>query len=249
MLLKIRIHKSDFISIFLLLSAAILTLFPPHFWVTGFLFCAVGLVFFFVPRLKSIRFRRILILLSALCLCVLEIATSFIWVYGSRDNRAAECPVAVVLGAQVNGQTPSKILRERLDAALALAEENPDMILILSGSKGSGEEITEAQAMRNYLTTHGVSFERLLLEEKSTDTLENLYYSMKIAAENQLHPDSICIVTSEFHCARACYLAHRLGLTARCFPAETKLWFYRINYYLREIPAFLKAAVQSKTVS
>ena len=129
MLSKIKIHKSDFISIFLLLSAAILTLFPPHFWVTGFLFCAVGLVFFFVPRLKSIRFRRILILLSALCLCVLEIATSFIWVYGSRDNRAAECPVAVVLGAQVNGQTPSKILRERLDAALALAKENPDLLV------------------------------------------------------------------------------------------------------------------------
>ena len=246
LLSKIRIHKSDCISFFLLLLGAAVTLLPPHFWVTGFLFCAVGTVFFLVPRLRNHRFRRILILLSALCLCAIEIATSIIWVYGAKDSQAGDCTVAVVLGAQVNGRTPSRILRERLDAAVSLAADNPSMILILSGSQGSGEEITEAQAMKEYLTGHGIPSERLLLEEKSTDTMENLYFSMKLAEENRIHPKQICIVTSEFHCARASFLARRLGISARCFPSDTGLWYYRINYYLRELPAFLKAAVHSK---
>ena len=59
-------------------------------------------------------------------------------------------------------------------------EENPETKAVLSGGKGDGESITEAQAMCNYLVEHGIDRERLILEEKSTNTTENLKFSLGI---------------------------------------------------------------------
>ena len=63
-------------------------------------------------------------------------------------------------------------------------EENPETKAVLSGGKGDGESITEAQAMCNYLVEHGIDRERLILEEKSTSTTENLKFSLGMIGLN-----------------------------------------------------------------
>ena len=70
-------------------------------------------------------------------------------------------------------------------------EENPETKAVLSGGKGTGEDITEAEAMYRYLEKKGISPERLLKEEHSTNTSENLKFSLEIkrkTTEEKRHP-------------------------------------------------------------
>ena len=96
---------------------------------------------------------------------------------GMRTSARKDLDYVVVLGAHVKGEVPSRALELRLKAALKYARENEDTVLILSGGQGSGEDITEAKCMENYLTAHGIPKERLVSEEKSTRTKENLKFS------------------------------------------------------------------------
>ena len=50
---------------------------------------------------------------------------------------------------------------------------------MLSGGKGDGENISEAEAMYRYLTGHGIDGDRLIREEESTSTKENLEFSCR----------------------------------------------------------------------
>ncbi len=90
----------------------------------------------------------------------------------------------IVLGAHVEGTRLTKALLERTRRALQYMEENPETKAVLSGGKGDGESITEAQAMCNYLVEHGIGRERLILEEKSTSTTENLKFSLGMIGLN-----------------------------------------------------------------
>ena len=87
---------------------------------------------------------------------------------------------AVVLGCSVKGTKPSRILEERIDAAYDYLSVNKDAVCILSGGRGPGEDITEAQCMYEVLTKRGISENRLILEERSTTTEENLKYTGEI---------------------------------------------------------------------
>ena len=156
-----------------------------------------------------------------------------------RSSRGAEEPDSeylVVLGAGVNGTTPSRSLRERLDAAYAYLLEHPDSLAIVSGGQGDGEDITEAQCMYHYLTDKGIDPERVWMESEATSTLENLQYSLNLIEENiGTRPGKIAIVSSEYHLHRAGLFAGWLDIEAELVPARTAIPPLRWNYYLREI--------------
>lgn len=84
-----------------------------------------------------------------------------------------------MLGAHVDGTRLSMALLERTRRALQYLENNPDTKAVLSGGQGRGEAVSEAKAMYDYLTGHGISRERLILEERSTNTKENLDFSLE----------------------------------------------------------------------
>ena len=157
--------------------------------------------------------------------------------------KEADAPVSavIVLGAGVNGETPSLTLRTRIDAAADYLRAHPDLPAILSGGQGEGEDITEAECMRRALVSRSIEESRLYLEERSTSTRENFAYSKEILAS--LLPggsvDSVCVavVTSDFHLFRASLFAQPelciIGVPAHFPPAL----YYRaltVNYYVRE---------------
>lgn len=148
-------------------------------------------------------------------------------------KRPPENTIAVVLGCSVKGTKPSRILRERLDAAFTYLTENEGAVAVLSGGKGEGEDISEAQCMYEYLTAKGIDGKRLLLEDTSTTTKENLIFSKKILKEQGLG-ERITIVTSEFHEYRANDMAQKLGLESYSTPAHTFI-AYLPTYYVREL--------------
>ncbi|MCD7909341.1 MAG: YdcF family protein, partial [Clostridium sp.] len=68
----------------------------------------------------------------------------------------------VVLGAAVKGDTPGQALRGRIEAAARYLKENPRTTAIVSGGKGPGEDITEAECMERELVRLGVPPERIM---------------------------------------------------------------------------------------
>ncbi|WP_339251181.1 YdcF family protein [Sporosarcina sp. FSL W8-0480] len=149
---------------------------------------------------------------------------------------------AIILGAKVNGETPSLTLHYRLKAALSYAETHPDVRFILSGGQGPDEDIAEAEAMRRYLTEHGIDEDRLLIEAQSTSTYENLLYSKKLLPEDV---ESITIITSDFHLARARMLADSLGLKTDALAAKTPE-SVKVQQHIRERLAIIKTYIVGK---
>lgn len=152
------------------------------------------------------------------------------------DESDAPVSAVIVLGAGVNGETPSLTLRTRIDAAAAYLEEHPDVPVVLSGGQGPGEAITEAECMRRALVRRGVDESRLYPEERSTSTQENLRYSRAILEELGVDTaQRVAIVTSDFHLCRARLMWD--GDTA-AVPAHlpSALYFQclTVNYFIRE---------------
>lgn len=153
------------------------------------------------------------------------------------SKRPPENTTAVVLGCKVMGTKPSRILQERLEAAYEYLVENEEAVAVLSGGKGPDEEISEAQCMYEYLTAKGIGEDRLLLEDASATTRENLMFSKEILKERGLE-EKITVITSDFHAYRACDMAEKLGLETYCTPAHT-FFVYLPTYYVRELYGIL----------
>lgn len=149
---------------------------------------------------------------------------------------------AIILGAKVNGETPSLTLRFRLEEALAYAESYPDVKFILSGGQGPDEDIAEGEAMRRYLTEKGVQEDRLLLETESTSTYENILFSKKLLPEEV---NEITIITSDFHLARARMIADSFNLKTDALPAKTPR-SVEAKHHVRERLALIKTVVVGK---
>lgn len=165
--------------------------------------------------------------------------------YGEEDNSALPVDAVIVLGAGVNGETPSAALQTRIEAAAAYLEQHPDVPAVLSGGQGSGEDITEAEAMRRALTAEGIPEDRLLLEEASTSTAENFAFSIELLEERGVDMDKACIavVTNDFHIFRAQLIARRAGLHTIGVPAELPWRLLTANYYVREAFALVKTLI------
>lgn len=144
--------------------------------------------------------------------------------------------VAIVLGAAMHQEGPSPALTERLEMALKLYRQGLVPKIILSGGLDR-VGVTEAEGMRRYLVAHGVPEHVLILEPKSTNTLENLTYSAALMREHQLA--SCYLVTHDYHMTRALIYAKQVGLDAAPAPWHTEVLFMPYHK-TREMLALLK---------
>lgn len=177
------------------------------------------------------------IFISVICLIVVAVLIFTVWAT-AKMARAADNPpkgetTVIVLGCQVKETGPSRMLRERLDAAYKFLLENPDTKCILSGGKGDDEPISEAQCMYTYLVKKGIDPERLYMEDKSSSTKENLMYSKNVIEEENL-PKAITIITSEFHQHRAAEIAKDLGMESYSVSSNTLITLLP-TFYIREL--------------
>ncbi len=214
---------------------------------TGFLgLCCFGLagllcLYFLIGLLarRELMTAKVLrsILLTLICFSlVLVTATGLVVAAAGRGQAQAHCACIVVLGAKVNGTEPSRILAQRIDAAEAYLHANPDSVAVLSGGQGADEGISEAQCMCNVLTQRGIAPERLLLEESSTSTMENLQFSLELLEKTTgSRPETVGVVSSEFHLFRAAMYARGLGIRTVGIPGRTDNPIHFVNYFLREI--------------
>lgn len=147
----------------------------------------------------------------------------------------------IVLGARVKGTVPSLALQFRIDHAAEYLKENPDTIAIASGGKGPGEDISEAESIKNELIDHGINESRILLEDTSTTTYENIHFSKKLIPNNA---ELGLVVTNDFHIFRSKMIANNEGLELRGLPAKTPIQAL-FKSYVREYLALTKYFILS----
>ena len=153
-------------------------------------------------------------------------------------TNATNQQTVIILGCAVVGKSPSWMLSYRIDSAYKYLEAHPDSVAVLSGGQGNKEDISEAQCMFNVLTDKGIDPDRLYLEDKSTNTFENISFSKKIIDENNLSTD-VAIATSSFHLKRATIIAEKQELKPARISAYTS-HFLRATYYVRDTFGVIK---------
>ncbi|GLC89485.1 YdcF family protein [Lysinibacillus piscis] len=169
----------------------------------------------------------------------------YIWL--GQDIKKGVEPVAdgtatymIVLGAKVKpGGVPSLSLKNRLEVAAQYLQQHPHVNVIVSGGQGADEEQTEASVMLSYLQNKGIERQRIIVEDQSTSTYENLLFSKKLLPEGTTH---ITIVSNDFHLRRARYLADVLDLKADVLVAATPK-SVEAKSQLRERAALLKTYI------
>lgn len=212
------------------------------------LFSAVTLLFLWCrplrDKLQARRATRMIWRAALVCYCagtaafllLLGLILSAQWNTPGPEDRTL-----VVLGCQVRGEDPSLMLQKRLEAAYDYLTAHPDAPCVVSGGRGPGEQISEAEAMRRYLTARGIDPGRIYMEDRSESTEENLRFSAEVIKTNRLSTD-IAIATDGFHQWRGGWHAKKNGLSAKSVAAATP-WYLKECYYTREVLAVGKTLV------
>ena len=149
----------------------------------------------------------------------------------------------IVLGCAIRKDgTPTPLLQGRLDRALAFAREQEKTtgkapVFVLSGGQGSDEVISEAACMARYLSEQGVGEERMILEDRSTDTEENMGNSKALIFARD--PGAkVAFSTTNYHVFRSGLKARRVKMRALGMGAKTK-WYFWPNAAVREFVGLL----------
>ena len=151
----------------------------------------------------------------------------------------------LILGCQIKKDgTLTNLLKSRADRAIEFAKmqkdkTGKDIIFIPSGGKGADEVISEADAIRNYLLASGIPEDRILVENKSANTFENLRNSMELIRQDaKTDNPQIAFSTTNYHVFRSGVFASQQGIKAEGIGAKTKRYFW-INAFIREFIAAL----------
>ena len=217
---------------------------------TGLLFClASGVIALWavLDRLSektrwALTAKRILSVLLVLGVFLFSFLEAEVIRWSKTDNERAVTGV-IVLGAGVNGTVPSLSLRVRLEAALDYIADKPDIPIVVTGSQGPGEDISEARCMADWLIARGVDESRILVEDQADNTRENIAFSKAMLSENGYDTTAqFAVVSSDYHLCRAAMYWEVPGMvpvTAK-MPEQYQRSLLTVNYYIRE--AFALAA-------
>lgn len=224
------------------LSVILLFLFGPSFG-TGFVVSLIVFVIFIIlsrrlyivtqSRLYKVLSNLLSISLSVFLAIFLLVAFFISSEYQANEGVSEEIDYVIILGAGLRGIELSNTLKGRLDTGLDYLRNHPNTPVILSGGKGPGENMTEAEAMAAYLSSKGIEKERLILESQSTTTEENLAYSKLLMKKDKGQVLSMLIITSDYHVFRAKQLAKEKGYTVYTKASSSPI-FVRLNYTIRE---------------
>lgn len=224
--------------IFLSVKLGIFTVFN-YFWL---ILTIISLSIFFVFKyayeslLSLPKWLKYGIEIIVLIGCFIFILIEALIIHGNTYPKDVEADYVIILGAKVNGSRPSLILQYRIEAAFEYLSIHDHTKVIVSGGKGADEEVSEAYAMKTALISMGIDENRILMEDKSTNTVENLEYTLKLIDANS----KVLITTSDFHCFRAVALAKNLGYENVYGNRAKSVWYLIPTNYAREFFAVVK---------
>ena len=133
--------------------------------------------------------------------------------------------------------TLTPLLRGRVDRAVAFWKSQREAtgreaVLMPSGGQGSDEPMTEAEAMKRYLISRGVPGDRIVLEDKSRNTYQNMQFSRTLI-EGEKPGAKVVYATTNYHVFRSGVWANLAGMPCEGMGSRTK-WWYWPNAFMRE---------------
>lgn len=161
--------------------------------------------------------------------------------HGAVVNNTDHVDYVYIPGAGIIEDRPSLELKSRLDKTIEYIKQNRGVKkIVLCGGKGTDEKFTEAYVMEKYLLGHGIDGDKLIKEEKSTTTYENIQFATAMIENIDKNSDKrIALVTNYFHVFRAKLIAGRMGLKVTGVTAATPLYIIP-NHHVREYFAIVK---------
>lgn len=217
---------------------------------------AIGLVLFQVtlfvfaiyssnPWLSLLSFFVTIIFSYVISLFFFYLVTSILY---NHFPLVGKVDYIIILGAGlIDGEKVTPLLASRIDAGVRLFEKQKkrkghEPTIILSGGQGADERISEAQAMMDYITEKEYNLGTIYLENKSTNTQENLQFSEKLIYQQDsiknLNKKNIIIASNNYHVLRAGKMANELGIFTRAVGSKTKA-YYLPSAFIREYIGYL----------
>ncbi len=172
--------------------------------------------------------------------CIL-ISTIILQIKATKHKPKLDKDFIIILGCMIKKDgTLTNLLKGRVDKAIAFSkfqkqETGKDIIFIPSGGQGPNEIMSEAEAMKNYLVLQGINEKHIIIENKSTNTYENIKYSYNLANKHKKNAH-IILATTNYHIFRAGIIANMQHIPIECIGAKTKTYFW-INAFIREFIA------------
>lgn len=191
-------------------------------------------------------FVRKLVISGMLLAAVSFVLLEGVILYNGSSQEIKQTEYVVILGAAVRGERVSATLKARLDKGVEYLNAYPQCKAVVSGGQGAGEQISEAEAMKRYLVASGIAKDRIIMENRSTSTMENFKYTKQLLmVSRQEELPVITVVTSDFHMFRAKLLATRNGFTAYGISSSTPA-SVRVNNYIREYFGLVKSYIYDR---
>lgn len=185
--------------------------------------------------MTKINKLKVVFAVIAIFLVFIGYLTFSIWSFGNK-SQLVKTDAAIVLGAAVWDEKPSPVLRERINHAIWLYDNNYVDKIIFTGGKGEGNKYSESEVSRDYAIKNDVSSDDILIETKSRITEENIKYAYKIAAEKNLK--TFTIVSDPLHMKRAILISKNTGIKAYSSPTPSSVYKTlnsQVPFLLREL--------------
>lgn len=231
------------------LAAMCLSWKPIYFGIAFFGLIAIGCLverFLVLRQDKHKAFKIIAILgrvLFALFIVSFVLIQALIISGEHTDDEVYSAERVLVLGSLIYEDKPSEVLQSRLDTAIQLLDKNKDAVLVLCGGQGSNEVMPESEMMKKYLLSKGIKEDKILIEDKSTNTIQNIENAKKLY---KLENYKTAVITSDFHLERARKLMIQAGLDGYGMPAPTPYLPLRVVSHLREYCSTLGLIVSGR---
>ncbi len=185
---------------------------------------------------KTLRFSIVITTVILLLLLIINALMIFIvhdQILTFNDSeKLSEVDCIIVLGAGVKpDQTPSLMLKDRLNRGIELYQAGISNRLLMSGDHGS-ENYDEVNVMKNYAISAGIDSESIFMDHAGFSTYESIYRAKEIFGAKK-----IIIVSQDYHLTRALFIANRLGLDAYGISAIEVSYSGQLQREIREIIA------------
>lgn len=123
------------------------------------------------------------------------------------DFKANGGDYLIVLGSGLNDNRENFTMINRVNRAARYLDKNPDCKVIVSGGITHNNTVSEASVMRMLLIERNVDPDQIIMEDKSTNTMENMKFSKQFIGKDK----KVVVCSSDYHICRAKLLAHKYG--------------------------------------
>ena len=201
----------------------------------------------FLPQLKELFLAPVgkVLLIPQIGTVVFFAIMIYTAAAGSRHKCRGLERYLIIPGCCLESGKPGVLLTGRLEAALKLLQEDPELLAVVSGGFTGDGSAAESHAMKNWLTDHEIESGRIIIEDRSLITYDNFVFSLELLKDRGYTPDKpVKIVTDSFHFYRCAKLAKAAGFENFGFEKSTSGIKKTILWRFREVLVNIKTWIE-----